>query len=89
MNKFEDLQAFVAVVESGSFTAAAERLNADKSAVSRRVSALEDRLGAQLLRRTTRTLTITDTGNSFTNARLAFSRTSMRPNRRLYRNTES
>lgn len=65
MNKFEDIQAFVAVVEAGSFTAAAERLKADKSAISRRVSALEDRLGAQLLRRTTRALAITDSGSSF------------------------
>ena len=65
MDKFEDLQAFVAVVESGSFTAAAERLNMAKSAVSRRVSALEQRLGVQLLRRTTRVLNVTDTGHSF------------------------
>lgn len=65
MDRFEDLQAFVAVVEAGSFTAAADRLNSDKSAVSRRVSALEDRLGVQLMRRTTRSLTITDTGSSF------------------------
>jgi DNA-binding transcriptional LysR family regulator len=65
MDKFEDLQAFVAVVESGSFTAAAERLGAAKSAVSRRVSALEARLGVQLLRRTTRMLNLTDTGRSF------------------------
>ena len=65
MDKFEDLQAFVAVVEAGSFTAAAERLDAAKSAVSRRVSALEERLGVQLLRRTTRTLNLTATGRSF------------------------
>jgi DNA-binding transcriptional LysR family regulator len=65
MDKFEDLQAFVAVVEAGSFTAAAERLDTAKSAVSRRVSALEERLGVQLLRRTTRTLNLTDTGRSF------------------------
>jgi len=65
MDKFEDLQAFVSVVESGSFTAAAERLNADKSAVSRRVSSLEKHLGVQLMRRTTRTLNLTDTGRSF------------------------
>jgi DNA-binding transcriptional LysR family regulator len=65
MDKFEDLQAFVAVVEAGSFTAAAERLGAAKSAVSRRVSGLEERLGVQLLRRTTRTLNLTDTGQSF------------------------
>jgi len=65
MNRFEDLQAFVAVVETGSFTAAANRLGADKSAVSRRVSGLEERLGVQLLRRTTRTLNVTDSGRSF------------------------
>ena len=65
MDKFEDIQAFVAVVESGSFTAAADRLGAAKSAVSRRVSALEERLGVQLLRRTTRVLNLTDTGRSF------------------------
>jgi len=65
MDKFEDLQAFVAVVETGSFTAAAARLNAAKSAVSRRVSGLEERLGVQLLRRTTRVLNLTETGGSF------------------------
>ena len=65
MDKFEDLQAFVAVVESGSFTAAAERLKMAKSAISRRVSALEQRLGVQLLRRTTRVLNVTETGRSF------------------------
>lgn len=65
MDRFEDLQAFVAVVEAGSFTAAAGRLDADKSAVSRRVSALEERLGVQLLRRTTRRLNVTETGHSF------------------------
>ncbi len=65
MDKFEDLQAFVAVVEAGSFTAAAERLNTAKSAVSRRVSSLEERLGVQLLRRTTRVLNLTETGSSF------------------------
>ena len=65
MDRFEDMQAFTAVVETGSFTAAAERLNANKSAVSRRVSALEERLGAQLLKRTTRTVNLTATGRSF------------------------
>ena len=65
MHKFEDLQAFVSVVESGSFTAAAERLDADKSAISRRVSSLEEHLGVQLMRRTTRSLNLTDSGRSF------------------------
>jgi DNA-binding transcriptional LysR family regulator len=65
MDRFEELQVFVAVVEAGSFTAAADRLDVAKSAVSRRVSALEERLGAQLLRRTTRRLSLTETGQSF------------------------
>ena len=65
MDRFEDLQAFVTVVEAGSFTAAAERLDIAISAISRRVSALEERLGVQLLRRTTRRLNLTDTGRSF------------------------
>ncbi len=67
MDKFEDIQAFVAVVEVGSFTAAALRLGCAKSAVSRRVSALEARLGVQLLHRTTRVLNLTETGRSFYN----------------------
>ena len=65
MRRFSDLEAFIAVVESGSFTAAAERLDIAKSAVSRRVTALEERLGVQLLRRTTRRLNLTETGKSF------------------------
>jgi DNA-binding transcriptional LysR family regulator len=65
MDRFEDLQAFVAVVESGSFTAAADRLDTAKSAISRRIAALEERLGVQLLRRTTRRLNLTETGRSF------------------------
>lgn len=65
MDRFDDLQAFVAVVEAGSFTAAAERLDIAKSAVSRRISGLEERLGVQLLHRTTRRLSLTDTGQSF------------------------
>lgn len=65
MDRFEDLRAFAAVVETGSFTAAADRLGVAKSAVSRRVAALEERLGAQLLNRTTRRHSLTDTGRSF------------------------
>jgi DNA-binding transcriptional LysR family regulator len=65
MHRFEDLQAFVAVVEAGSFTAAADRLGMAKSAISRRMTALESRLGVQLLQRTTRRLNLTDTGRSF------------------------
>lgn len=65
MDKFSDLEAFVAVVEMASFSAASERLEVAKSAVSRRVSQLENRLGASLLNRTTRRLSLTDSGKVF------------------------
>jgi DNA-binding transcriptional LysR family regulator len=59
------LVAFVAVAEAGSFTAAAERLNTTKSAVSQAVAVLERELGEQLLQRSTRKLAITEAGESF------------------------
>lgn len=65
MDRFGDMQTFVRVVETGSISAAAEHLGIAKSAVSRRLSDLEARLGVQLLRRTTRRLNLTDTGRSF------------------------
>lgn len=65
MDRFADIEALVAVVESGSFSAAGERLGVAKSAVSRRVSELERRLGSRLLHRTTRRLSLTDPGRSF------------------------
>jgi DNA-binding transcriptional LysR family regulator len=64
MDKFADLQAFVAVVNAKSFSAAAERLDTAKSALSRRISALEQRLGTKLLHRTTRKLSLTDAGRT-------------------------
>lgn len=59
-----DLLLFIRVVEDGSFTLAAERLNIPKSTLSRRISTLEDALGEILLRRTTRKLTMTDFGHT-------------------------
>ncbi len=56
------LATFAAVVRHGSFTAAAEALGESKSVVSRRVAALEHRLGARLLHRTTRRLELTEVG---------------------------
>ena len=65
MDRFEGLNAFVRVVEAGSITGAAERLGVAKSAVSRRLAELEERLGTQLMRRTTRKLSLTDSGWAF------------------------
>ncbi|VAW45236.1 Transcriptional regulator, LysR family [hydrothermal vent metagenome] len=65
MNLFEDMQAFVRVVEAGSITQAAEQLNTVKSAVSQRLNRLETRLGIQLLSRTTRTQKLTEAGRAY------------------------
>ena len=62
---FARLAAFVAVAEAGTFTAAAERLNTTKSAVSQAVAVLERELGTQLLQRSTRRLAITEAGEAF------------------------
>ena len=59
-----DLVLFARVVDEGSFSRAADRLGVPKSTVSRRVAALEAQLGEQLLRRTTRKLTVTDFGRA-------------------------
>ena len=65
MANISELEIFVTVVDTRSFTAAAEELGVSKSHVSKQVSALEDRLGAQLLHRTTRSLSLTDAGHAF------------------------
>jgi DNA-binding transcriptional LysR family regulator len=65
MGRWEGIDEFLQVVDTGSFTAAAERLGVSKSYVSKQVSQLEDRLEARLLQRTTRKLTLTDIGEVF------------------------
>ncbi|MGF1643625.1 MAG: LysR substrate-binding domain-containing protein [Thiotrichales bacterium] len=62
MDRFEALRVFVRVVEQGGVSAAADRLHIAKSAVSRRIAELEERLGAQLFRRSTRKFNLTDSG---------------------------
>lgn len=59
------LRSFVAVVESGSFVRAAEQLDASTAAISRRVAALEQALGSQLINRTTRRIDLTEAGRRF------------------------
>lgn len=65
MHRFARIEMLVAVVEEGSFTAAAERLNVSKSHVSREVAALEEQMGVRLLNRTTRHVSPTPEGETF------------------------
>ncbi|TPP05034.1 LysR family transcriptional regulator [Rhizobium glycinendophyticum] len=58
----DELAAFVAVVEAGSFTEAAKIIGRDPSVLSRRVTQLEQRVGVRLLTRTTRKITLTEVG---------------------------
>ena len=60
-----EILVFTRVVQAGSFTGASRELGMPKSTVSRKVSELEARLGAQLLHRTTRKLRLTDVGQAF------------------------
>jgi DNA-binding transcriptional LysR family regulator len=61
----EAILVFTRVVQGGSFTAAAKALGMPKSTVSRKLAELETRVGARLLQRTTRTLSVTDIGRAY------------------------
>lgn len=65
MDQLRQIEAFVAVVQAGSYVKAAERLELSKAVVSRLVLELEARLGTRLLNRTTRRLSLTDTGAAY------------------------
>ena len=65
MDRLKAMQAFVQVVDSGSFSAAARRLNVGQPALSKSIAQLEDRLGVKLLVRTTRGLAPTEAGLNF------------------------
>lgn len=65
MDRFHELNAFIAVVEAGGFSAAARRLGESQSAISKAVNALEKRLGVALLHRSTRKVTLTDQGQLY------------------------
>lgn len=63
--QWEQIEAFAAVAEVGGFAAAGRMLGRDASVISRRLSALERRLGVRLLARTTRKVTLTEAGASY------------------------
>jgi DNA-binding transcriptional LysR family regulator len=64
-HRWESIEAFERVVRLGSFTRAADDLGVSRSHVSRQINALENRLDAQLLLRTTRKVSTTDVGQAF------------------------
>ena len=65
MDRLTSMTAFVRVVDSGGFSAAARRLNMSTTAVSHHVQSLEERLGARLLNRTTRKTSLTEVGKAY------------------------
>jgi DNA-binding transcriptional LysR family regulator len=65
MDLLGPMQTFVRVVEAGSFTAVAAQMGTTQPTISRQIAALEEHLGARLLTRTTRALTLTDDGRAY------------------------
>jgi DNA-binding transcriptional LysR family regulator len=65
MDRLTSLTAFVRVVDSGGFSAAGRHLNMSTTMVSNHVQSLEDRLGARLLNRTTRKVSLTEIGKAY------------------------
>ncbi|MBZ9995246.1 LysR family transcriptional regulator [Mesorhizobium sp. BH1-1-4] len=65
MDRFNELSAFIAVVEAGGFSAAARITGDSQSAVSKAIAALEKRLGVRLFNRSTRRVTLTDQGRRY------------------------
>ena len=72
MDKLAAIRAFVSVAEEGGFSAAAQELGVSKSAASRQIAALEEALGAQLLKRSTRIVRLTDSGYAYLERSRAF-----------------
>lgn len=65
MDRLTSLTAFVRVVDTGGFSAAARKLNMSTTMVSNHIQALEERLGARLLNRTTRKVSVTEIGKAY------------------------
>src|SRR5205823_14680580 len=65
MEDLNDIYFFASVVQYGGFSAAARTIGGEKTRLSRRIAALERRLGVRLLQRTTRALALTEAGQRF------------------------
>src|SRR6187399_3381165 len=65
MDRIDAMQAFVVVADLRGFAPAARKLGLSPSGVTRMIAALEDRLGARLLQRTTRSVMLTDVGSRY------------------------
>jgi DNA-binding transcriptional LysR family regulator len=65
MDRLQEMDVFVAVADAGSFAGAATRMRISPPAVTRAVASLEERLGARLFNRTTRSLSLTEVGARF------------------------
>ncbi len=65
MDRLDAMEAFVRVVEKGSFSAVAKERGIGQPAVSKQISALEQELGTELIRRTSRSITLTEPGRDF------------------------
>ncbi|WP_095146207.1 MULTISPECIES: LysR family transcriptional regulator [unclassified Pseudomonas] len=65
MDRFQEMQVFVAVAQDQGFSAAARRLGLSAASVTRAVAAVETRIGAQLLTRTTRSVYLTEAGQRY------------------------
>ena len=65
MDKFDAMQMFVRVVEKGSFSSVARERGIGQPAVSKRISALEDELGTELIHRTSRSVAMAEAGRDF------------------------
>ncbi|MCQ4166499.1 LysR family transcriptional regulator [Tahibacter harae] len=65
MDKLQAMQLFVRVVDSGSYTAAADQMEISRALASKLVQSLEEQLGVRLLHRTTRKLSLTEAGERY------------------------
>ena len=65
MDRLHSMRVFARVVDEGSFASASRELNLSPAVVTRLVADLEDHLGARLMNRTTRHLSLTDTGEAY------------------------